>query len=98
MTATATMIRDEIAEAVPVLHATPIRPQAPVYGVRPLPKVAGRYQEWDVLDASGRVVRRCSDLFDAMMWIQDRAACDPSTSVIDRPAIGSELTAIDACD
>lgn len=40
--------------------------------VRPRPKVAGRYQAWDVVDGRGKVVRACTDLFDAMMWIQQR--------------------------
>jgi hypothetical protein len=38
--------------------------------VRPCPKVVGRYQAWDVVDGRGKVVRACTDLFDAMMWIQ----------------------------
>lgn len=40
--------------------------------LRPCPKVVGRYQAWDVVDGRGKVVRACSDLFDAMMWIQQR--------------------------
>ena len=40
--------------------------------VRPCPKVVGRYQAWDIVDGRGKVVRACTDLFDAMMWIQRR--------------------------
>jgi hypothetical protein len=40
------------------------------FSVRPCPKVVGRYQAWDIIDGRGRIVRACTDLFDAMMWIQ----------------------------
>ncbi len=40
--------------------------------VRPCPKVVGRYRAWEIVDGRGKVVRTCSDLFDAMMWIQQR--------------------------
>ena len=32
----------------------------------------GRYQAWDIVDGRGQIVRACTDLFDAMMWIQQR--------------------------
>ncbi len=71
-------IRREIDEVNPGLPATDratihLRPM-PWLGVRPCPKVAGRYQAWDVIDTKGRVVRACTDLFDAMMWIREHFA------------------------
>ena len=46
--------------------------------VRPCPRVVGRYQAWDIVDGRGQVVRACTDLFDAMMWIQQRLAAPRS--------------------
>jgi hypothetical protein len=42
------------------------------FSVRPCPKVVGRYQAWDIIDGRGKIVRACTDLFDAMMWIQQQ--------------------------
>src|SRR6185437_6493019 len=118
----ATVIRDEIASAVPglspVSRGMPTRPTeegdddetiaglpnsllirdpGPVFGIRPNRKVPGRYRTWDVFDAKGKIVRASTDLFDAMMWLQQFASVnDPSTSVIDSPAIGADLAAINA--
>lgn len=44
---------------------------ATTFTVRPCPKVSGRYRSWDVVDGNGKVARACTDLFDAMMWIQE---------------------------
>ena len=44
------------------------------FSVRPCPRIVGRYQAWDIVDGRGKVVRACTDLFDAMMWIQQRLA------------------------
>jgi len=98
MTATADMIRREIAETNPGLCPVSRKAPAPVFGIRPHRKVSGRYHAYDVFDAQGRLVRRSADLFDAMMWIQRFASETDEDSVIDSPAMGADLIALDACD